>query len=77
MDESDLDLFYKPLFLQYRQSQLDILLFVFPLFVFLATNHHSTVDNGFRHFYEKQNKRISLQLNYWRESLNRIQNEQN
>ena len=46
MDEFSLDLFYKPLFLQYRQSQLDILLFVFPLFVFVATNHHSTVENG-------------------------------
>jgi hypothetical protein len=46
MDESGLDLFYKSLFLQYRQSQLDFLLFVFPLFVFVATNHHSTVENG-------------------------------
>lgn len=53
MDESGLDLFYKSLFLQYRQSQLDFLLFVFPLFVFVATNHHSTVENGYRHFYEK------------------------
>ena len=53
MDESGLDLFYKSLFLQYRQSQLDFLLFVFPLFVFVATNHHSIVENGYRHFYEK------------------------
>ena len=46
MDEFNLDLFYKSLFLQYRQSQLDFLLFVFPLFVFVATNHHSIVENG-------------------------------
>ena len=59
MDESDLDLFYKPLFLQYRQSQLDFLLFMFPLFMFIATNHYSTVEeNGFRHFFIKTKNKI-------------------
>ena len=59
MDESGLDLFYKSLFLQYRQSQLDFLLFVFPLFMFITTNHHSTVENGFRDL-SKKSKKIQM-----------------